>query len=85
MRQRTTTVSFFRFASTWTRQPLTVWMSCSHEGFRTVCSSYDREQAVLVFYWMCERCGTRLHEASRTAYRPRFDPLGIKRAIKGAR
>ena len=29
-----------------------------------------------MYYWICERCGARLHEATRQEYRPHFDPHG---------
>jgi hypothetical protein len=51
-------------------------MTCEHQGFRAVSSSYDRDRGLLVFFWTCERCGTRLHEAGRAEYTPRFDPRG---------
>jgi hypothetical protein len=51
-------------------------MACRHEGFHEIRSSYDRQAAVLVYFWTCERCGERLGEARRDAYRPRFDRDG---------
>jgi hypothetical protein len=48
-------------------------MSCSHDGFRGIQSAYDRSRGVLVYFWLCERCGTRLSEATRTDYRPAYD------------
>ncbi len=53
-------------------------MTCQHEGYRTISSSFDRERGLLVYLWSCERCGARLDEASRHSYRPNFDPLGNK-------
>jgi hypothetical protein len=49
-------------------------MNCGHDSYRTIDSSYDRRRAVLVFYWRCERCSTRLGEAGRVSYRPQFQP-----------
>jgi hypothetical protein len=51
-------------------------MSCSHTGFHTVSSHYDRDRGLLVYHWTCERCGARLKEARRDDYRPSFDPRG---------
>jgi hypothetical protein len=51
-------------------------MDCSHSGFRDFCSHYDHGTGVLVYYWICERCGERLSEARREEYRPLFDPRG---------
>jgi hypothetical protein len=50
-----------------------------------VCSSYDRERGLLVYFWTCERCGTRLHEAGRAEYRPSFDPRGNERVVDSLR
>ena len=54
-------------------------VSCSHEGFHAIRSWYDRRGGVMVYYWMCERCGASLREAGREPYRPHFDPHGNKR------
>jgi hypothetical protein len=54
-------------------------MSCSHDGFHGIRSSYDRRRGVLVYFWTCERCGTRLRELRREDYRPRFNPYGSER------
>jgi hypothetical protein len=51
-------------------------MPCSHDGFHAIHSRYDRQDGLLVYYWTCERCGTRLKEARREPYRPQFDPHG---------
>jgi len=48
-------------------------MSCNHDGFRGIQSAYDRRRGLLVYFWTCERCGTRLNEATRTEYRPAYD------------
>lgn len=60
-------------------------MACRHEGYRAISSSLDRERGLLVYLWTCERCGARLNEASRTSYRPKFDPLGSKPFFNRAR
>jgi hypothetical protein len=52
-------------------RPIVV-MACSHDGFHGICTSYDRKRGVLVYFWTCERCGARLHEARREEYRPSF-------------
>jgi hypothetical protein len=54
-------------------------MTCDHDGFHAVRTSYDRRAGVLVYFWACERCGTKLHEAHREAYRPAYDPHGNDR------
>ena len=51
-------------------------MKCSHQGFHAFLSHYDRHRGLLVQYWVCEKCGTRLREARREEYRPSFDPRG---------
>lgn len=51
-------------------------MPCSHQGFRSISSGYERRRRVLIFFWTCERCGERLGEAGRTSYRPQFEPRG---------
>ncbi len=53
-----------------------VGMACGHDSYRTIESSYDRRRGLLVFYWRCEHCGTRLGEAGRVGYRPKFHPHG---------
>ena len=41
---------------------------------------------MLVFYWTCDRCGSRLNELTRQRYRPTFDPRGseLPRLTAGA-
>jgi hypothetical protein len=51
-------------------------MACSHDTYRTFDSHYDLRRGLLVYYWRCESCGTRLEEATRLEYRPSFDPRG---------
>ena len=51
-------------------------MNCGHDSYRTIDSSYDRRRGVLVFYWRCEHCRTRLGEAWRVSYRPNYHPHG---------
>jgi hypothetical protein len=45
---------------------------------------YDRGRGVLVYYWICERCGALLGEARRQEYRPEFDPNGNDRFVASA-
>jgi hypothetical protein len=54
-------------------------MRCRHDGFHEIHSAYDRQRAVMVFHWTCERCGARLEEVGREAYRPAYDPRGNER------
>ena len=54
-------------------------MDCAHEGFHGIRSSYDPRRGLLLFFWSCERCGTRLRELHREEYRPRFEPRGNDR------
>jgi hypothetical protein len=54
-------------------------MPCSHTGFHSIDSAYDRRSGTLVFFWKCDRCGARLREACRQRYRPMFDRLGNER------
>jgi hypothetical protein len=49
---------------------------CSHDGFHDIRTVYDRTRGLLLFYWTCEACGTRLGEARRDEYRPQFDADG---------
>jgi hypothetical protein len=56
-------------------------MSCSHDGYHAIRSSYDRHSGLLVYHWACERCGARLKEARRERYQPRFDPHGNDRFL----
>jgi hypothetical protein len=58
---------------------------CGHNGFRAIRSQYDRRRRILVFHWTCEDCGTRLSEAYRASYTPRFDPRGNDRYVAAAR
>ena len=48
-------------------------MACKHDGFRGIKTTYDQRRGVLVYFWTCERCGSRLDEALRTNYRPAYD------------
>jgi hypothetical protein len=54
-------------------------MSCRHQGFHGIRTTYDRHSGVLVYFWTCEVCGERLREARREDYRPRYDPHGSQR------
>jgi hypothetical protein len=56
-------------------------MSCSHEGFHEIRTSYDRASGVLHYFWACERCGAKLSEAKREEYRPSYDPNGHQRHL----
>lgn len=58
--------------------------ACSHDGFRGIRSAYDQGSGVLVFFWTCERCGSRLSEAHRENYRPAFDPHGNARLLSAS-
>jgi hypothetical protein len=49
-------------------------MDCAHTGFHGFGTDYDRRHGLLVYYWVCERCGARLGDARREEYRPAFDP-----------
>jgi hypothetical protein len=51
-------------------------MSCSHQGFHAIRTTYDRQSGVLVYFWTCEGCGERLGEARRENYRPHYDRHG---------
>ena len=58
---------------------------CSHDGFHSVRSDYDRRQGILRFHWTCDDCGARLAEAHRSEYRPSFEPLGNERHSSASR
>jgi hypothetical protein len=60
-------------------------MACPHDGFHGIRSAYDRRRELLVYFWTCERCGTRLGEVRREPYRPRFDPKGNDRYVSAVR
>jgi len=49
-------------------------VNCLHQELRTVSSRYDRERGLLIYFWVCEHCGRRLHEVGRLGYRPNFTP-----------
>jgi hypothetical protein len=51
-------------------------MRCTHEGFHAILSVYDRNRGVLLYFWICERCGARIGGAGSQEYRPSFDPRG---------
>lgn len=51
-------------------------MACDHHGYHTVRSEYHPGPELLIYLWICERCGARLGEARRMRYRPRFNPRG---------
>jgi hypothetical protein len=54
-------------------------VACSHEGFHSIRSCYDRRHGVLVYYWTCDVCGTWLGELRRIPYRPHLDERGSQR------
>jgi hypothetical protein len=56
-------------------------MACAHDGFHAIRTSYDRRRGVLVYFWACEHCGTRLGDARRERYRPSYDPHGNDRFL----
>ena len=56
---------------------------CAHSGFHGIRSEYDRHGGVLVFRWICEDCGSRLSEAHRMTYTPRYSPHGSDRSTAG--
>jgi hypothetical protein len=56
-------------------------MACKHDSFHSLRSSYDRLSGLLVYHWVCERCGEQLEEARREPYRPHYDPRGNDRFI----
>jgi hypothetical protein len=55
-------------------QALSDEMVCTHDGYHSIQTMYDRRDGELVFFWTCERCGARLSEAKRVEYRPAFHP-----------
>ncbi len=57
-------------------------MGCTHDGFHSIRTSYDRRRGVLVYFWICEGCGERLAEARRESYRPAYDPHGTARFLR---
>ena len=59
-------------------------MSCNHDGFHSIQTAYNRRRGVLVYFWTCERCGTRLGEATRVTYRPAYDRDGNERFLASA-
>lgn len=59
-------------------------MNCVHDGYRTIRSEYDHGRALLVYFWTCERCGSRLGVARRDEYRPAYDPHGNDRFVAAA-
>ena len=51
-------------------------IACAHDGFHAIGTKYDRRNGVLIYFWACECCGTRLGDARRERYRPSYDPKG---------
>jgi hypothetical protein len=66
--------------SDWARRTLYKLVHCDHDGYHAIQTAYDHSGGELVYFWTCERCGMRLREARREAYRPAFDPSGNKRS-----
>jgi hypothetical protein len=56
-------------------------VECRHDDFHGIRTAYDRRSGVLVYFWICERCGKRLAEAKREEYRPSYDPHGNDRFV----
>lgn len=56
-------------------------MNCVHQELRTVSSRYDRERGLLIYFWVCDRCGRRLHEVGRLRYRPDYATFGSARRL----
>jgi hypothetical protein len=56
-------------------------MPCRHTGFHSITSRYDRDDGMLVYLRVCERCGATVTEVERVGYRPRFEvaPYGASR------
>jgi hypothetical protein len=65
----------------WWHRVVMATTACPHDGFHAIATNYDRGNGVLVYFWACERCGTRLGEARRERYRPSFDPDGNERFV----
>jgi hypothetical protein len=59
-------------------------MRCAHDGFHAILSVYDRSGGLLLYFWICERCGARLGEAGSQEYRPSFDPRGNDTILRPA-
>jgi hypothetical protein len=62
-------------------RPVSSVMACAHDGFHAIRTSYDHRSGVLVYFWACEHCGTRLGDARRERYRPSYDPHGNDRFL----
>jgi hypothetical protein len=60
-------------------------MDCAHNGFHGIRATYDQRRGLLVYFWVCEQCGTLLKECKRQTYRPRFDPQGHERYLPVSR
>jgi hypothetical protein len=54
---------------------------CPHDGYHDIRTVYDRVRGLLLFYWFCEDCGTRLSEAERAEYRPLFERHGNDQTV----
>jgi hypothetical protein len=49
-------------------------VACSHDTYRSITTSYDRERRLLVYFWTCDKCGAYLQELRRRKYEPRYEP-----------
>jgi hypothetical protein len=58
------------------RRSLLVRSECTHQGFHSVSSRYDRGLGILAFILTCEHCGAELRELQREPYLPHYDPHG---------
>ena len=53
--------------------------ACSHDGFHTMMTRYDRSSGLLVYCRTCDSCGALVGELGREPYRPSFNPAGCQR------
>jgi hypothetical protein len=49
-------------------------VACTHDTYRSISTSYDRERRMLVYFWTCDQCGAYLKELRRREYEPRYEP-----------
>lgn len=45
-------------------------IACTHRGFHSGSSAYNRESEVLRFLMVCDDCGLEVREVERQQYRP---------------
>jgi hypothetical protein len=55
---------------------------CSHLGYRTPTSRYDRDAALLHFVEVCDDCGRDLRVLSSLSYRPTYQSSSSSAARK---